>query len=678
MNHYFDSFRFKRSSTINAVLPGLLIGVVLACSVELVNGQTYASIAGVYSGTEDSHQTLTYAGTTESLDDSYKLSDVQLQQSGNTFSYTVKTPGGSASPYTRTGILDGNRIVSLSGPVIVALDPGLRVTRNEITSVTGIVSNGKIVMQMNGVAEGTFQGLPGRFDVQSSVVLYGPAVPVPDFSILTPPASKSVLVGDTVIFSVVASVAGLNYQWRKDGVNLVDGQRLTGATRATVTLLDAHPADAGTYSVVVSNSSGSALTRDATLVVHALPQITRQPQNVSVVVGSAAQFVVQAIGTEPLVYQWRFNGANLDGATNTYYAIASVQTNHSGQYSVAVGNLYGSLISSNAILVAMPFVPFHFEPVVKVDGVYQARVRAAEEQIVVVDISTNLINWFPFQTNRIGSDPFVVPIISNQPQIFLRARTASSGSTNPPANAITPTGMVWIPPGTFTMGSPLTEKDRSSDEAPQMQVTISQGFWMSKYETTQAEYRSVMGENPSTFKGDDTRPVESGSWQDATNYCAKITAIERSSGRLPMGYEYRLPTEAEWEYACRAVTTTATAFGDKLSSTQANFNGRYPYGGAAEGPYYGSSTPVGSYAPNPWGLYDIHGNVDEWCLDWLGAYPGGNVTDPRGAITGLFRVCRGGSCYDHGPECRSASRDARSPNIPGYGIGIRPVLAVAQ
>jgi formylglycine-generating enzyme required for sulfatase activity len=262
--------------------------------------------------------------------------------------------------------------------------------------------------------------------------------------------------------------------------------------------------------------------------------------------------VVEATGSAPLVYQWRFNGANLDGATNTLYTIASVQPNNSGQYSVAVGNAYGSVVSSNAGLVVVPFVPLHFEPVTRVEGNYQTCVKATEDQIVAVEISTDLVNWTPFQTNRIGFNGFVVQIITNQQRMFARARSFSNGSTNPPPNTTAPAGMVWIPPGAFTMGSPLTEQDRSSDEGPQTRVTISSGFWMGKYEVTQAQYQSVIGNNPSTFKGDADRPMEAGSWQDATNYCAKITIIERSLGRVPGGYEYRLPTEAEWEYACRA------------------------------------------------------------------------------------------------------------------------------
>ena len=242
-----------------------------------------------------------------------------------------------------------------------------------------------------------------------------------------------------------------------------------------------------------------------------------------------------------------------------------------------------------------------------------------------------------------------------------------------------PDNLSWINPGTFTMGSPPTEEGHFSDEGPQTEVTLSQGFWMSRYEVTQAEYPSVMGTNPSYFKGDTHLPVECASWHDATNYCAERTTRERAWGRLPAGYEYRLPTEAEWEYCCRAGTTTATAYGDSLSSAQANFDANHhPYGGVAQGPYLGTTTKVGSYAPNAWGLYDMHGNVREWCLDWYGTYRGGSVTDPRGPTTGSSRVYRGGSWLNFGRFCRSAGRGNDRPVLRINCVGFRSVLAPGQ
>jgi formylglycine-generating enzyme required for sulfatase activity len=201
---------------------------------------------------------------------------------------------------------------------------------------------------------------------------------------------------------------------------------------------------------------------------------------------------------------------------------------------------------------------------------------------------------------------------------------------------------------------------------------------MCKYETTQAEYLSVMGRNPSKDDGDNNCPVEHVTWGEATNYCARLTLRERGAGRLPAGFIYRLPTEAEWEYACRAGTTTAMAFGNSLSSTQANFNGNYPYGGAAKGPYLGKTTKVGSYEPNAWGLYDMHGNVWEYCLDWYGTNHSGIVTDPLGPKTGSERVVRGGSGGSIGAVCRSATRSDSWPEGASSGVGFRLVLAPVQ
>jgi formylglycine-generating enzyme required for sulfatase activity len=233
------------------------------------------------------------------------------------------------------------------------------------------------------------------------------------------------------------------------------------------------------------------------------------------------------------------------------------------------------------------------------------------------------------------------------------------------------TNSVWIAPGMFTMGSPSSEVDRYSDEGPQTQVTISQGFVMGKYEVTQAEYQAVMGSNPSYFTGDVKRPVDQVTWDDATNYCGQLTARERSAGRLPTGYAYRLPTEAEWEYACRAGTTTRFSYGDDSGYVQL---GNYAW-------YYsncgGTTHPVGQKQPNAWGLYDMYGNVWEWCLDWYsGSLPGGSVTDPRGPNTGSRRVFRGGGWCGLGWLCRSAIRnDFYWPGDGDYDLGFRPVLA---
>jgi formylglycine-generating enzyme required for sulfatase activity len=179
-----------------------------------------------------------------------------------------------------------------------------------------------------------------------------------------------------------------------------------------------------------------------------------------------------------------------------------------------------------------------------------------------------------------------------------------------------------------------------------------------------------------------TRPVEQVSWIDATNYCALRTQQERAVGLIPTNFAYRLPTESEWEYACRAGTTTALYLGSGLHSGQANFNGLYEYDASvgtiynASGIYLQTTTPVGGYPANSWGLYDMAGNLWEWCQDWYDTYPAGSVTDPQGAVTGTTRVLRGGTYRYEAQYCRSAQRDYFDPTYNLSPLfGFRVVLA---
>ena len=228
--------------------------------------------------------------------------------------------------------------------------------------------------------------------------------------------------------------------------------------------------------------------------------------------------------------------------------------------------------------------------------------------------------------------------------------------------------MAWIPAGTFTMGSPLTETNRYYWESPQTQVTLTRGFWIGKYEVTQPEYQAVTGSNPSANVGTNL-PVDSVSWIQATNYCALLTAAEQAAGRLPAGYVYRLPTGAEWEYACRAGRTNRFSYGDDFGFVQLP---QYAWFSANSG--Y-ETHPVGSLLPNPWSLFDMYGNVNEWCWDWHAtSYPGGSVTDPKGPTTGTTRQIRGGDYSTDGPWCRSASRADASPSDGVSNVGFRVVL----
>jgi formylglycine-generating enzyme required for sulfatase activity len=236
-----------------------------------------------------------------------------------------------------------------------------------------------------------------------------------------------------------------------------------------------------------------------------------------------------------------------------------------------------------------------------------------------------------------------------------------------------PANMVFIPPGTFRMGSPTNEVDRSENEGPQTAVIISRGFWMGKYEVTQGEYLAVMGNNPSCFTGDTNRPVEQVLWYDATNYCALLTQRERAAGRIPTSGVYGLPTEAEWEYACRAWTSPRLNYGDDPDYTNlANYAWCFENSGFI-------THPVGQKLPNSWGLYDMHGNAWEWCQDWWsGSLPGGSAVDPHGPAVGSLRVVRGGSWSDYGGFCRSAFRGVYDPDDWNFSIGFRVVLSPGE
>jgi formylglycine-generating enzyme required for sulfatase activity len=231
---------------------------------------------------------------------------------------------------------------------------------------------------------------------------------------------------------------------------------------------------------------------------------------------------------------------------------------------------------------------------------------------------------------------------------------------------------VWLPAGTFTMGSPTNEVDRSSDEGPQTRVTLTRGFYMGRYEVTQGEYLSVIGSNPSYFTGDTNWPVEQVSWTEATNYCAQLTTRERTAGRLPAGWAYRLPTEAEYEYASRAGSTNRFSYGDDPGYTQL---GNYAWYSANSG---STTHAIGGKLPNRWGLYDMAGNVWEWCSDWYGTYPGGSVSDPFGSVSGSVRMHRGGNWNSGADECRSANRHGDYPANRNLYLGFRVVLAPGQ
>jgi formylglycine-generating enzyme required for sulfatase activity len=234
-----------------------------------------------------------------------------------------------------------------------------------------------------------------------------------------------------------------------------------------------------------------------------------------------------------------------------------------------------------------------------------------------------------------------------------------------------PTNMVFVAPDTFTMGSPSNDLGRSVFEGPQAKVTLTRGFWIGTHEVTQGEYLAVTGENPSDFPGDLSRPISSVSWLDASNYCAKLTERELAAGRIPAGTRYRLPTEAEWECAARAGTSTRFSYGDDPDYASLTNHAWYFINGKL------TVHPVGQKLPNPLGMYDMEGNVWEWCQDWYGDQLGGVQTDPIGPASNPngYKVMRGGA-YDYfETDCRSAARFFRHFLLTDSDVGFRVVLA---
>ena len=235
-----------------------------------------------------------------------------------------------------------------------------------------------------------------------------------------------------------------------------------------------------------------------------------------------------------------------------------------------------------------------------------------------------------------------------------------------------PARWAWINSGSFLMGSPVTEFDRSPDESPQTEVTFTNGFWMERFEVTQWEYMAVVGTNYSINQSDTNQPVENVSWYDASNYCAWLTSQEQTAGRLPAGYVYRLATEAEWEYAYRAGTTTEFPYGDDHDFITLPDYSWFSTNGIDTNLV---THVVGQLKPNPWGIYDQGGNVWEWCADYYDPYPGGSVTNPINPPFSTNGVCmRGGSAFYPPDCCRCASRNFNPPDFQSHGVGIRVVL----
>lgn len=245
------------------------------------------------------------------------------------------------------------------------------------------------------------------------------------------------------------------------------------------------------------------------------------------------------------------------------------------------------------------------------------------------------------------------------------------------------TSLVWVQPGTYVMGSPKTEAGRHNDET-QHTVVLTQGLYMSPAPVTQGQYLDVMGSNPSYFNGvrgslnygtDLNRPVEQVNWYNAVEYCATLTQQQQQSGMIPTNWLYRLPTESEWEYACRANSTNEFSYGSDPTYTNLLNYAWYDVNSS------NMTQEVALLLPNTWSLYDMEGDVYEWCQDWYGSYPAGPVTNPQGPSSGgdePEKVFRGGSWDSSATECRCAGRYYTGPTEAYSFLGFRVVLAPAQ
>ncbi len=373
-------------------------------------------------------------------------------------------------------------------------------------------------------------------------------------------------------------------------------------------------------------------------------------------------------------------GGTYSGALTLNNAANSFSGSGAGLTSLNASQLTSGTVAAARLSASVSLLGQSIESVEITDGtIVNADISAtgaiADTKLATLTTAGKVANSATTATTTNTANAIVARDASGNFSAGTVSATAFSGPLNePPVNVIPVLGMAWLKPGTFLMGSRTNEPGRGSDEGPQTVVTLTKGFWMGVHEVTQGEYLKVIGSNPSFFTGDTNRPVEQVSWNAATNYCRLLTTTERTAGRIPTNWVYRLPTEAEWEYACRAgARTTRFGYGDDIGGTALT---NYAWFIVNSG---NTTRPVEQKLANPWGLMDMHGNVWEWCQDYHGTtYPGGSVTDPTGPGAGINRVIRGGGWGNSAANCRSAQRLYGSPGYASSGLGFRVVLASGQ
>jgi len=506
--------------------------------------------------------------------------------------------------------------------------------------------------------------------------------------ITTYPASQSVVVGNAAAFSVAATGSSpLNYQWHQGGVNV-------GTDSASYSSNSAQ----GSYpvTVTVSNAAGSVTSNIATLAVTlapAAPTIATAPSPQSVTVGDAVTFTVTANGTAPLSYQW-YQGTTPVGGNAPFYAIGSAQPANAGTYTVTVSN--GTAPAATSGAAALTVNPAAVAPTISTAPGSQTVTEGQPASFTVTATGSAPLSYVWQQNGiNVGSDAstyaLALPLLTDAGSSITVTVTNGAGSATSSAATLTvnpllvtlgssmPLNLTPIAAGTFTMGSPASDPDHMPGEA-QHQVTLSQNFYMGTYPVTQ--WQQIMGSNPSHFStagggsgtNDLQRPVETVNYADittaATGFLALLNQNAAVTPAIPPGYGFRLPTEAEWEYACRAGTTTRFYWG-AFPDTDTTIDS-YAWYSSNDG---STSEPVGGLLPNAWGLYDMAGNVLQWCQDWYGSYDTGPDTDPTGPANGLGMVTRGGYWSLGSFYCRSAYREAYNPTYRGGAVGFRVVLA---
>jgi formylglycine-generating enzyme required for sulfatase activity len=484
------------------------------------------------------------------------------------------------------------------------------------------------------------------------------AVLAPEYlpAITQQPQGTNLVMGQRLELRVIATGnPEPAYRWRKDGVYL-DGGTGPFWTKPSVTM-----ADAGVYQVIVSNSVGAVFSAQASVVVvpgTVVPRIVGFRE----IGGGDLDFDLDATaGREWVLEDSRILGnwsevSRFLANQQRFSLRVPYQSSNSRFFRLRQADVGGKvpvIIQQPQDLTVSPGSNAVFTVVAEGTGplVYQwffgggGDPISQKSTLILTNVQSQNAGYYNVRvTNFVG---FVWSSLAKL--------TVDLGKP------IGTEGFVWILPGTFVMGSPSSEEGRYDDEV-QHRVTLTQGFWLSDHEVTQAEYQEVMRTNPSYFKGDPNRPVETVTWNDAVLYCDLLTARERAAGRITAQQAYRLPTEAEWEYAARAGTTGAR-HGEL--DTIAWWSGNS-----------GSGThPVKKKAPNAWGLHDMLGNVREWCSDWYGDYPTGSVTDPTGPNWGSGRVFRGGSWYFGAGSARSADRFRDDPSLRSFSLGFRPALS---